>query len=258
MRIVDSHCHVVKEYFGEDQDLIISRACQSGVEYFINPSVTLNDGAEIIALSEKWQQIYAGVGVHPHEAKSWTTASAALLHNYCRHPKVVAVGECGLDFYYKNSVPEVQKAVFAEQIRLARQLEKPIIVHCRDAWGDAIALLKSEGQGEIAGVFHCFTGGPDLLAAIAELDFYVSFSGIVTFPKSQEIQTAAKQVPESRLLAETDCPYLAPQPVRGKRNEPSFVWMVAEKLAELRGTSVDEIGELCADNAKRLFRLPKI
>jgi TatD DNase family protein len=256
--IIDSHAHVVKEYFEEDQKEVIQRAFDSGIVQMINPGVVLHSIPELLELSDRYEQIYTAVGLHPHDAKDWTEASFDVIRKACEHPKVVAIGECGLDFFYNHSDHDSQVHALKAQIQLALETNKPIIIHCRDAWDETITLLEEEGMGKIRGVFHCFTGGPELLPRIEKLDFYVSFSGIVTFPKSKPIQEAAVLVQEERMLVETDCPFLAPQKVRGKKNEPSFVWYTAEKLAELRGKTLGEVAATCRDNARELFGLPVI
>jgi TatD DNase family protein len=253
--IVDSHCHVVKEYFPVDQAEVIERAISSGVQYLVNPGVSLADAAEVLELTQLYEPLFGGVGVHPHEASTWDETSEAQLRYYAAFPKIVGIGECGLDYFYKHSEPDTQRKVFAAQVRLAVELNKPVIVHCRDAWSECMDILEESGQGKVKGVFHCFTGGPELLPRIVQLGFYVSFSGIVTFKKSAQIQNAAQLISDDRILVETDCPYLAPQPVRGKRNEPSYVWLVAEKVGQLRSQSTVEIAATCADNAKTLFGL---
>jgi TatD DNase family protein len=254
--IIDSHAHVVKEYFSEDQEEVIERAFKSGISQMINPGVVLESIPELLELTQRYENIYTAVGLHPHDAKNWSESSFDTLAKASEHAKVVAIGECGLDFFYNNSSHDEQIKALSEQIKLALETNKPIIIHCRDAWDEMLSLLKTEGQGKLRGVFHCFTGGPELLPRIEELDFYVSFSGIVTFPKSKPIKEAAAMVPANRLLAETDCPFLAPQKVRGKRNEPSYVWFVAEELARLRDKELGEISALCEQNARTLFRLP--
>lgn len=254
--IIDSHAHVVTEYFKEDQEEVIRRAFSSKVVQIVNPGVVLETIPELIELSERYENIFVAAGLHPHEAKTWNPEGQSMLENALCHEKVVAVGECGLDFYYNNSDRQSQMDAFAAQIRLARKTGKPLIVHCRDAWQEAFELLSSEGKGEVTGVFHCFTGGPEQLPQIEKLDFYVSFSGIVTFPNAKSIQEAATLVTPERILVETDCPFLAPQKVRGKRNEPAYVWFVAEKLSLLRGVTMDDIASICCQNTRRLFGLP--
>src|SRR5262249_23707784 len=161
------------------------------------------------------------------------------------------------DYHYNYSEPDTQRRVFALQVDLARELKKPLIIHTRNAWPETFEILREHGKGEVRGVFHCFTGSPEVLPQIRDLDFYVSFSGIVTLPKSTDIQAAAPLVAANRVLVETDCPYLAPQGKRGKRNEPSYVWLVAEKVAQLRGVPRDELAVQTAENARRLFNLPQ-
>ncbi len=223
---------------------------QAGVDFATIP--------EIIKLADKYPDIYFGVGLHPHEAKLWAEDSSTVLSQAANHPKMVAIGECGLDFHYNYSDREAQLKAFRAQVRLARDLKKPLIIHTREAWDDTFEILKSDGQGQIKGVFHCFTGGPEHLEAIREIDFYVSFSGIVTFANAKSIQAAAPLIASDRILVETDCPYLAPVPFRGKRNEPAYVWHVADKLAQLRGCSREAIADITAQNARTLFGLPPV
>ncbi|HMW89068.1 MAG TPA: TatD family hydrolase [Candidatus Obscuribacter sp.] len=255
--IIDSHAHVVEEFFQEEKGAIIDRARNLGVKRLVNPAVTLKESelAELKRLTETYDFIYAGCGLHPHEAKDWTEESADLIKERLKLPKYVAVGECGLDYYYNNSSREEQVLAFSEQIKLALLLNKPLIVHCRDAWQEAFDLISLHGKGQVRGVFHCFTGGPEHLEAIKALDFYVSFSGIVTYKNAEGIQEAARLVSNDRFLVETDCPFLSPQKVRGIRNEPSFVWWTAEKLCQLRNTDMEEISQLASENATRLFSL---
>lgn len=256
--IIDSHAHLDWDSFKEDQAEVIQRAFDSGVVQMVQAGVYLTSIPEMLKLSERYENIYCGIGLHPHEAKDWDENSADILREAAHHPKVVAIGECGLDFHYNHSEPDTQRRVFAAQVDIAREVGKPLIIHTRNAWDDTFEIIKRHGKGEVPGVFHCFTGGPEQIPEIKEIDFYVSFSGIVTFPKSKDIQAAAPMVPAERLMVETDCPYLAPQGMRGKRNEPSYVWLVAERLAELRSSSKDEVAAQTAANARRLFKLPAV
>ncbi len=254
--IIDSHAHLAWDSFAEDQKEVIERAFESGVVQIVQAGVDLPSIPEMIDLAERYGQIFLGFGLHPHEAKLWSSEAEQTLKEALAHPKAVAVGECGLDYYYNHSDRQSQLTAFRQQVRIARDLNKPLIVHSRDAWENTFSILETEGGRQVTGVFHCFTGGPEVLPAIEALDFYVSFSGIVTFKSAANIQAAARLVKNDRLLVETDCPYLAPQPMRGKRNEPAYVWMVADKLAELRGVSVEEIAQTTMSNARRLFALP--
>lgn len=255
-QIIDSHAHLTWDSFAEDQTEVIERAFADGVVQMVQAGVDLKTIPEMFKLTEQYSEIFIGVGLHPHEAKLWNDEADSQIREAAEHPKVVAIGECGLDFYYNHSDRDAQLACFKAQIEIAREMNKPLIVHSRDAWDDTFELLEKVGQGKVRGVFHCFTGGPEQLPRIAALDFYVSFSGILTFSSAKNIQAAAPLAPNNRILVETDCPYLAPQPVRGKRNEPVYVWYVAEKLAQLRGVSLEQIAETTVANARQLFNLP--
>jgi TatD DNase family protein len=251
---------VLNEYFPDERQIIYDRAFACHVQAMINPAVTVQGLPEIIEIIDNLPQIYGAAGQHPHDAKDWCAAHRETVIKTLEHPKMVAVGECGLDYFYNNSSREEQLLAFREQIAIAVSLDKPIIVHCRDAWNDAFELLGAAGTNSkgarLRGVFHCFTGGPEHLDAIRELDFYVSFSGILTYSSAKSIQAAAPLMAENRILVETDCPFLAPQKVRGKRNEPSFVWWTAQKLAELRNTPLEALAPVLSANARDLFRLP--
>lgn len=253
--IIDSHAHLGWDSFKEDRSEVIQRAYDEGVVQIVQAGVDLKSIPDQLALADENSHIYNGVGLHPHEAKFWDAQSADTLRSAARHKSVVGVGECGLDFFYNHSDREVQIEVFEQQADLAVELDLPIIIHTRDAWEETFEVLMKR-KGKLRGVFHCFTGGPDVLPAIRELDFYVSFSGIVTFPKAGDIQAAAALVPENRILVETDCPYLAPKGRRGKRNEPSFIWLTVEHLACLRSVEVEALAATTVDNARRLFALP--
>lgn len=257
--IIDTHAHLMKEFFAEDQKSVIDNMNAANVRLIVNPGIDLKNIPELISLAEQHENIYLGIGLHPHQANEWDKSSTKTIEKYLNHAKVVAIGECGLDFHYNNSPKDVQIFALQEQLKIAHQFNKPVIIHCRDAWDDLFILL-NEGPKPIRGVLHCFTGNEEIIRRLEKLDdqidFYVSFSGILTFPKAQDIQAAAKIVNEKKLLVETDCPFLAPLPVRGKRNEPAYVWYTAEKLASLRGQSLEEIASLCSQNAKRLFALP--
>ncbi len=257
-QIIDSHAHLTWDSFAEDQQEVIERAFAEGVVQIVQAGVDLKTIPEMVTLTETYREIFIGVGLHPHDAKLWNDEADSTIRQAAEHPKVVAIGECGLDFYYNHSDRDEQLACFKAQIEIARDLNKPLIIHSRDAWEDTFQLLEEVGGGKVRGVFHCFTGGPEVLPRIEALDFYVSFSGIVTFASAKNIQAAAPLVKADRILVETDCPYLAPQPMRGKRNEPSYVWYVAEKLAQLRGSDLKQIAETTVANARRLFDLPRV
>lgn len=254
--IVDSHAHLGWESFKGDRTEVIERAFASGISQIVQAGVDFTSLADCLEIAEQYPNIWNSVGLHPHEARHWDANSADIIRDAFRNRSVIAIGECGLDFFYNHSERQTQLQVFREQVRLGRELAKPLIVHTRDAWDDTFKILQEEGRGELKGVFHCFTGGPAQLPEIENLDFFVSFSGILTFKRATDIQAAAPLVNVHRVLVETDSPYLAPEGKRGKRNEPSFVWVTAKKLAALRNCSLDEIAEQTSLNARDLFSLP--
>lgn len=256
--IVDSHAHLGWESFKEDRNEVIERAFASGICQIVQAGVDFKSFPESLEIAASYPNIFNAIGLHPHEAKHWDADSSGIIKEAVAKNSVVAIGECGLDYYYNHSDGETQKEVFRQQVRLARELDKPLIIHSRDAWEDTFQILREEGKGSVRGVFHCFTGGPAQLPEIEKLDFYVSFSGILTFKNAREIQAAAPLVKSQRLMLETDAPYLAPEGKRGKRNEPSYIWITAEKLSTLRALSLDETASLCSENARELFALPRL
>lgn len=255
MTLIDSHCHLDGKSFSSDLDAVLERARASGVTALL--AIGSGDGPPdleaAIRLADAYSHIWATVGVHPHEAAKATPETWIELTSLTAHPKVVAVGEIGLDYHYNFSPREVQREAFSGQLAIARAASKPIIIHTREAWDDTFAILEAEwpaaGPG---GIMHCFSGGPAEAQRSLELGFHISFSGIVTYPKAAEVQQAARLVPLDRLLIETDCPYLAPAPHRGKRNEPAFLVHTAKFLAELRGDSFERIAEATSENWRRL------
>lgn len=247
--LVDSHCHLDDPQFDADRDAVIQRALAAGVEQILAIGSAPPDLEAGIRLAEAWPQILATVGVHPHDAAKATEGTFERLSQLLAHPKVVGIGEIGLDYHYDFSPREVQREVFSRQLAMAR---KPVIIHTREAWDDTLRLLR-EHPG-VAGVFHCFSGGPEEAEQVLAMGFYISFTGVVTFPKALRIQEAARRVPSDRLLVETDAPYLAPVPKRGKRNEPAFVVETARRLAELRGETLDQLAAATTDNFRRVFR----
>jgi TatD DNase family protein len=263
VRYIDSHCHLdmlprwvegelTPEAVSQEIDQAIQRASDAGVEWILNPGSTWDETPDVLAVAERHPHVFASVGIHPHEADSWDDASYERLKALAAHPKVLAIGEIGLDYYYAHGSREAQHRAFREQLRLARELALPVIVHTRDAEDDTVAILNEEGA--TYGVIHCFTGTTALAQTTLEMGFYISFSGMVTFKKSEELRATAAVVPLDRLLIETDAPYLAPPPHRGKRNEPAYVVKVAEALAEVHGVGLAEIAERSTENALRLFK----
>jgi TatD DNase family protein len=250
MSLVDSHCHLDDKQFNEDREAVIERSLAAGVDLML--AVGTGEGPPDlesgIRLAEKYPFIYATVGVHPHDASKASDATMQRLRELATHPKVVAIGEIGLDYHYDFSPREVQRAVFERQIAIAREAGKPIVIHTREAWDDTFAAI---GAG-MPGIMHCFSGGPEEARRCLSLGFHLSFAGIVTYPKALDVQEAAKATPLDRLLVETDAPYLAPVPKRGKRNEPAFVKETAKRLAELKGCSFEDLAAATTANFHRL------
>ena len=252
--LIDSHCHLDSDQFDEDREAVIERALAAGVRHMVaigtgNGPPDLEAG---IRLADKHEAFYATVGVHPHDASKATPEVFERLSQLTQHAKVVAIGEIGLDYHYDFSPRETQHAVFIEQMKIAARAKKPIVIHTREAWDDTISLIRDHWDAGLGGIMHCFSGGPKEAQQALDLGFYLSFGGIVTFPKALEIQEAARMAPADRILVETDAPYLAPVPKRGKRNEPAYMVETARKLAGLRGVSEQEIAETTTANFRRL------
>ncbi|AUS95151.1 hydrolase TatD [Clostridium thermosuccinogenes] len=253
--LFDTHAHFDDERFDDDRDEVIRKAHESGVSYILNASSDMDSSRKSMALADKYDFIYAAVGVHPHSAGEMKEDDLEILAGYASHPKVVAIGEIGLDYYYDNSPRNVQKYWFARQIRLAREVGLPVVIHDRDAHEDTLAIIKAEGASEVGGVFHCYTGSVEMAKEVLKNNFYIALGGAVTFKNARKLLDVAKFVPEDRLLIETDCPYMTPEPYRGKRNDSGYVRLVAEKIAELRGVTFEEIAQITAQNARRLFKI---
>jgi TatD DNase family protein len=252
---VDSHTHIDVPEFDADRGEVVARARDAGlVEMLVVGEVDEGGGLERALRVAESLGLPVTAGVHPHQAKLATEATYDEIRGLAREKRIVAVGEVGLDFHYDYSPRDVQREVFRRQVRLAREVGLPLVVHTREADEETSALLEDEKAHEAGGVIHCFTGGPELARRALALGFYISFSGIMTFPRSEGIQQVARDVPEDRLLVETDAPFLAPPPHRGKRNEPAFVVEVARKLAALRGATLEQVGRAAVRNYARLFR----
>ncbi len=249
---IDTHAHLEMEAFDQDREAVLERAAAAGLTVIITVGTTIPDCEKALALARRYPQVYASVGVHPHEAKDIDAASCEALRRFAAEPKVVALGEIGLDFFYNHSAREVQLGGFAAQLDLAEELDLPVIVHDRDAHAETLALLR-ERRGRLQGVLHCFSGDTAMAAECVALGYYISVAGPVTYPKADQLRSAVREVPLERLLVETDCPYLAPQSRRGKRNEPAYVIETARRLAELRGMPAPEMEQITAENARRLF-----
>jgi TatD DNase family protein len=256
MSLVDSHCHLDAQVFDEDRDAAIQRARDAGVETMV--AIGSGDGppdlSAGIRLAEQYDFMYATVGVHPHDASKADESTWQELTSLAAHPKVIAVAEIGLDYHYDFSPRETQRAVFARQLRISLDSNLPIAIHTREAWADTVALLREHWSGSPnpGGIFHCFSGSPAEAEEALALGFLLSYSGIITFPKAEQLREAVRRTPLDRLLVETDAPYLAPVPWRGKRNEPAYVVETARKVAEVKELSFDEVVEATTSNWKRL------
>ena len=257
--MIDSHTHLHDPAFDQDRDTVIMRALECGVQSMITVGCDLESSRSAVALADRHDQIYATVGIHPHDAKTADDSVYHELESLAKHPRVVAWGEIGLDFFYMHSPKETQIQAFRDQIRIALSLGLPVVIHMRDSQEDTLKILTEEEAGRIGGVFHCFTGNPDAVLTAEKLNFMISISGVVTFKKAAKLHEIVKQIPLHHLMVETDCPYLAPVPYRGKRNEPSYVQKVIEKIAELRPPySPNEIAKLTISNTQQLFKISPI
>jgi TatD DNase family protein len=264
MMLVDSHAHLEMPQFDADRDAVLKRARDAGVETVVAIGSGTGPGSLDcgIKLAEQHDWIYATIGIHPHEARLATDSDYSELEQLARHTKVIAWGEIGLDYFYDHSPREVQREVLIRQMEMARTARLPIVIHCRpsenseNAWDECLELLRERwASSGFGGVLHCFTGSLNHVRAALDMGFMISFAGNITFSKAQNIRDAAKEVPLDRMLIETDSPFLAPVPHRGKRNEPAFVKEVARQIGELRGLSAKEVGTRTAANFRRFFSL---
>jgi TatD DNase family protein len=251
---VDSHCHLDFPDFASELDDVVARARAAGIARMVTISTRVRRFAGVLAIAERFPEVYCSVGTHPHYAHEELDVTAADLVAHARHPKVVALGEAGLDYHYDRSPRHAQERGFRTHIAAAREIGLPLVIHSREADADTARILEEEtGQGAFPAVLHCFTGGPDLARRAIALGLSISFTGILTFKNSTALRAIAAALPVDRILVETDAPYLAPLPFRGKRNEPAYVVETAKVLAETRGVSFDEIAQQTSENFFRLF-----
>ena len=274
---IDTHCHIEMTEFDEDRDKVIQRARDAGIEAVITVGSDMKGNSGSLRLSEKYDFIYSSVGIHPHDAKDFTEEiyeqikawgtkyriqdtelknhASCIMHHASSLPKVVAIGETGLDYHYDNSPRDIQKEVFKKQLLLAKELALPVIIHSREAKKDTLEILGDSGINR--GVLHCFSGDMDMAEKAMEMGLYISIAGPVTFKNAGKLRETAEVIPDDYLLIETDAPYLTPEPFRGRRNEPAFMVNTAEKIAETRGVSLEDIARITTLNARRLFRIGK-
>ncbi len=253
--MIDSHSHIYMDRYGADRDAVIARAAAAGVTQLLQVGCHLEDSHAVIALSERVSGIYASVGVHPHAASTVTPDVLDALQALTRHPKVLSWGEIGLDFYYDNSPRDIQMAAFEVQLERAGQCDVPVVIHTRDAEPETLDILRCCPIAR-GGHVHCFTGTPGMAEALLDLGFHIGFTGIVSFKKADNVRDALRRVPLERLLIETDSPFLAPVPYRGKRNEPAYVVHVAEAIAEVKGVAVADVADHSTRNFYRLYEKP--
>ena len=277
-KLIDTHAHLDDPKFDNDRGDVIKRAIDAGIEYIItvgmwqkpphpcpspasgegNKEETNRGGLEhVTELADKYDLIYTALGIHPHDAKDANDDAFDEIKKLSTHPKVIAIGETGLDYYYEHTPKDIQKAVFRKHIQIARELNLPLTIHTREAHNDTLEILVEEGVGDIGGVLHCFSGSYEMAKKCLDMGLYLSFTGVVTFPKATNIHEIVKKIPIERMLVETDCPYLAPEPYRGKRNEPTFVVETAKRIAEIKGVSFDDVARITTLNAKELFGIEK-
>ena len=264
-QVIDTHAHLDFDAFNSDRDEVISRSQDAGLLAIINPGITLAGSQVAVKLAEQYPMVYAAVGVHPHEARSLTEVTIEELYTLAQHPGVVAIGEIGLDFYRDYAPRDIQREAFHAQLGLAQQVDKPVIVHDREAHGEVLAALRQRYNGPSGagagndnpyGVLHCFSGDLEMAQEAIQLGFFIGVDGPVTFHRASGLHGVVRQLPLDRLLIETDCPYLTPEPYRGRRNEPAYVSFVTKAIAELRSLAFEEVARATTANAHRVFELP--
>ncbi|MBN2356198.1 TatD family hydrolase [candidate division KSB1 bacterium] len=252
--LIDSHAHLDFDAFDADRDEVVYRANEADVRAIITIGIDLKSSRSAVQLSEKYSSVYATVGIHPHDVAEAGENDLAELEELLQHPKVVAIGEVGLDFYRNLSPPDLQRRYFRAFLNLSMRSGKPLIIHTREADEAILSILSEKGRSGWSGVFHCFSGDTAMAARALAMGFHISFTGVLTFKNSRAVDVM-RSIPMDRLLLETDCPFMAPEPHRGKRNEPAFVHFIAQKMASVRGLSFAEVARATSDNAERLFQI---
>lgn len=256
MNFVDTHVHLHFPDFQSDFNEVIKRAREAGVQFFINVGTDLKSSREAIAIAEKFDFVYATIGIHPHDAKEATPEDMRQLAELTKHPKVIAIGEVGLDFFRNLSPENVQRKLIIQFFEMAKQANLPLVLHIREAYDAMIKLLKAHFKPPIQAVSHCFAGTKEVMEQLLELGLFISFAGPVTYKKNDSLREAVRACPENRILIETDAPFLAPQTHRGKRNEPAFMMETAHWIAELKGMSIEALSRIISQNSEVLFNRP--
>lgn len=253
--LFDTHAHLDAEQFAADRGQVIAALPGRGVSLVVDPGCDIPSSRAAVALAEQYPFVYAAVGVHPEECANYQSRDLDILRELAKHPRVVAIGEIGLDYYWEENPPRaLQQQAFRDQLALAEELDLPVIVHDREAHGDSLAIVKEFPR--VRGVFHCFSGSVELARELVKLGWMISFTGVLTYKNARKAVEAARAVPLERLMIETDSPYMAPVPHRGRRNDPGYVVHVCEKLAELKGISPEECARITLENGKRFFAIP--
>ena len=255
MHLFDTHAHILDDQFKEDLDQVI-RNIYDNMALVVNIGCNLEDCPRTVALAEQYDKLYAAVGLHPEDVKTYTPEGWDMICRLAEHPKVVGIGETGLDYYWDTSTKDAQKVLFEQHIDLAKQLHKPLVIHDREAHGDTLEILKRTNAKEVGGILHAFSGSVEMAMEVIKMGFYIGLGGPVTFKNARKSVEVAQSIPLEYLVIETDCPYMAPVPFRGKRNEPMLVQHTAAKIAELRGISVEELIEATYQNGKRIYQIP--
>ena len=253
--LIDSHAHLDDSRFDKDRDKLIDQLKTNGIDIVLNPGADMASSIKAVSLAQKYDFIYAAVGYHPHDSKDMTEETLEVLKSLTRKDKVIAIGEIGLDYHYDNSPRDVQKKWFREQIKLAKELNLPYIVHDRDAHEDILKIMKEEAYDGMTGILHCFSGSVELAKEFIKLGFYISLAGPVTYKNAKTPKQVAKEIPLQHLLIETDSPYLTPVPYRGKRNEPTYVRYVASEIATIKDISFEKVATKTGENFKKLFEI---
>ena len=258
-QLIDTHAHINVEHFAEDRDAVVERAAQAGLSHIVNMGDSMESSQSSVALAKAYPMVYTGVGIHPEEAHPMTQADEDQLAGWGALPKVVAIGEIGLDYYWEKDGDkrQLQRELFIRQLDLARQLHLPVCVHNREAHGDTMEILRKEGKG-IVGVMHCFSGSLEIAQELVKMGWFIGVDGPLTFKNAAKLPEIVQKLPLERIVVETDCPYMAPVPMRGKRNEPAFVYHVAAKLAQLRGESLEKVARQTTANALELYTKLKL
>jgi len=253
--LFDTHAHYDDNKFDTDRHNVIEKVHREGVSYILNACTDMESVKLGLELTQKYPYMYAAIGIHPHCAKEATDSTLASLYELASHSKVVAIGEIGLDYYYNFNPREIQKVSFSKQINMAKELSLPIIVHNRESHEDVLNIITREKAKEAGGVFHCYSGSIEMAREVLNNNFYISIGGPVTFKNAKKVFEVIKYIPEDRLLVETDCPYLTPEPFRGKRNDSGYLKYIVEKVADIKGMAFEEVAAVTTENAKRLFRI---